>query len=95
MAKNNQIAVKIELLGQQFTMRGDEDRVHLKRVADYVKRKLVEVSTGTRSVGPTKVALLTALNVADDYFKAIDETNQLKSEVEARSHTLLKILDQL
>lgn len=95
MAKSKQTTLKVELLGQQFTLRGEEDTGHLERVADFVKRKLGDVGAGTRSVGPTKVALLTALNIADDYIKAMDESTELKREVETRSRTLLELLDQL
>ena len=95
MATSKQTTVKVELLGQQFTLRGEDDPAHLERVADYVRRKLGDVGAGTRSVAPTKLALLTALNIADEHLKTVDENEHLKQEVESRSRRLLELLDQL
>jgi cell division protein ZapA len=94
MSTSETKTIKVELLGQQFTLKGEENPAHLERVASHVRKKLGLISTGSKSISPTKLALLTALNIASDYIKANDEIEQLKRDVESYSQELLQILEE-
>ena len=69
-------AVDVEILGQRFTVKSDAEETHVRRVADYVDEKMQEISKGARSTGQFHVAMLAALNIADEY-------QQLKEKYEA------------
>jgi cell division protein ZapA len=56
-------------LGSTFTLRSDDDPGHLRRVADFVTAKVEEVQRAIPTASPLKVAMLTALNIADDLLK--------------------------
>lgn len=84
--------MEVVLLGQRMVLKSDDDPKHLERVASFVKRKVDELSA--QSTAPVqKLALLTALNIADDYLRAVDEAREFKRQVAAKSKALLIELD--
>ena len=68
--------------GKEYTLVSSESPEYMNRVAAYVDRKLEEMAMATRL--PTNmVAVLTALNMADELMKAHDENSRLRREIMA------------
>ncbi len=86
-------SVEIQILGQRMVLRADEDPRHVERLASYVKRKVDELSAHG-PVTSQKLAVLAALNIADDYFRALDEAREFKRQVAARSRAMLSELEK-
>lgn len=61
--------VEVQLLNQKFQLKTDSDEWYVKKVSDFVNQKLFDVQEKTKSVSSLNVALLAALNIADDLFK--------------------------
>lgn len=75
--ESNKVTVKI--FGQEYTIMGAKSREHIIRVADYVDVKMNEVSQAL-SAGPlSSVAVLSAVNIADDYFTQLERYEQLEA----------------
>lgn len=70
----------VTICGRDYTMVGLESEEHMKRVAAYVDRKMEELLFATRLPQPM-VAVLTAMNIADDLIKAQDENTRLRKEL--------------
>ena len=87
-------SVEVNILGQKLVLRADEDPKHLERLAQFINRKADEVSAGT-SVSTPKLTVLTAINIANEYFRALEEMRELKKEVSQRSKILLEEIDAL
>ena len=72
----------VTVAGKEYTLVSSESPEYMNRVAAYVDRKLEEMSMATRL--PTNmVAVLTALNMADELMKAHDENSRLRREIMA------------
>jgi cell division protein ZapA len=84
--------IEVTILGQRMLLKADEDSKHVERLASYVNRKVDEVSGGG-SVATTKLAILAALNIANDYFRELDQSNEFKQWVAEKSRSLLAELD--
>ncbi len=80
--------VEVTICGQRMALRTDDDPRRLERLAHYVQRKVDEVSC-QGPVAQSKLMVLTALNIADDYFRSLDENREFKQEVANRSRTML------
>jgi cell division protein ZapA len=61
--------LKIEVLGTSFVIQSDESPEHLARLSSYVKTRIEEVKGRYSFADPLTVAVLAALNIADDLFK--------------------------
>jgi cell division protein ZapA len=62
--------LKIDVLGTSFVIQSDESADHLARLSSFVKSRIEEVKGRYSFADPLTVAVLTALNIADDLFKA-------------------------
>jgi cell division protein ZapA len=85
--------VEVQILGQRMVLKADEDPRHVERLASYVKRK-VDEAAARGPISSSKLALLAALNIADDYFRALEEAREFKRTVAAKSRAMLGELDR-
>lgn len=77
MADKNNIPVVIN--GRIYNLSGYEDTEYLQEVANYMNSKIGEckLAEGFRRLSPEYQNILLAINIADDYFKAKNETGRL------------------
>ncbi len=88
----NDKIVEIEIYGQKYRIKvkGDEDEKYISRLTSYVDQKMREIGEKSRSVDPFKIAVLAALNIADEQFltrRQMEQLNdiigQMESEIES------------
>ena len=70
--------VKVKIYGQEYTVTGEEPEEHIIKVADYVDSKMRMVEKTVKSGSTSLIAVLSAVNVASDYFRTGDSTSELK-----------------
>src|SRR5437762_11128191 len=58
--------IKVEIYDQAYTIRSDGDTDYIQQLADYVDKRMREISSGTLTVDSRKVAILAALYIADE-----------------------------
>ena len=85
--------VEIKVFGQTYTVKTDAEEDYIREVANYVNEKMEEVLKKTKSVSTLNVAILTALNIADDLLKEKEKRTALLREVEAKSRDLVEKID--
>ncbi len=85
--------VEIKVFGQTYTVKTDAEEDHIQEVARYVNEKMEEVLKKTRSVSTMNVAILTALNIADDLLKEKERRIALLREIETKSKDLAEKID--
>jgi len=85
--------LKVRIYGAEYSIRSNEDANYIKRVADYLDKKLREVDNNVRVDSSIKVAILAALNIADEYFKEKAEKETLRKELEDKIRALNSLID--
>lgn len=58
--------IQVEIFGQSYNLRGEGDTSYLQELAGYVDKRMREVADATGTVDSLKVAILAALNIADE-----------------------------
>lgn len=95
--KNNDYApsIRVEIYNQTYSIRSDGDGEYIMRLADFVDRRMREISSGTLTVDSLKVAILAALHIADELhrLKAVHESND--QQLASRSAECVEMLDRL
>lgn len=89
--------IEIEIYGRLYKIRvkGDEDEKTISQLTSFVDQKMQEIAVKSKSNDPLKIAVLAALNIADEYFlsqKKIDEMDDVIGRVEAAMDNLEKRL---
>ena len=91
--KRKERLVEIEVFGQNYTVKTDEEEDHVREIAKYVNEKIEEILKKTRSVSTWNVAILAALNIADELLKERENRRTLLREIEVRSKDLIEKID--
>jgi cell division protein ZapA len=73
--------VDVEIFGKVYTVRGDKDPEYVRRVAEFVDRKMREISQVTDTVSTSRIAILASLNIADELMTLLGESELLKTRM--------------
>jgi cell division protein ZapA len=60
-------ATSVEIFGQLYNVRGEGDPDYLMELARFVDSRMREVAAQVATVDPMKIAILAALNIADEF----------------------------
>ena len=87
-------AVRVEIFDQPYNLRGS-DADYILKLAEYVDGKMRAVAEQTNTVDSARLAVLAALNIADEYH--LLKRNQDSGAVEylKRAHHLTDALDEV
>jgi cell division protein ZapA len=91
---NESMTATVEILGREYKVRGAADPVYIAEVARFVDAKLREVSQGGVSPPPDRVAIIAAMNIADELFQLRRAHNEEFSSIEKRTQSLIHLLDE-
>ncbi len=84
----------VKILGQRYKVRSDEGEEYINGLAEYVNNQIGEVQKTTKTVATHNLAILAAMNIADNLFKAKEREDQIKKEVRERVRRILKLIHQ-
>lgn len=84
--------VEVTLLGQRFTVRSEKDEAYVHGLASYVGRKLDELKRSARSMSRDQLAMMVALNLADELFQQVERAATTRDEVRRHSEALMQKL---
>ena len=86
--------VKVAIFGQTYTIRGDAPPEYIEQLADYVNTKMEEVSAHKANANTTQIAILVALNIADEYFQVRHMKGSSMETLEEKTNQLISMLDE-
>lgn len=70
--------VSVRIYDHEYVLTGEKSRDHMIRVAAYVDTKIHEIAGGFKTGSSTALAVLSAVNIADEYFSVMDRVNESK-----------------
>lgn len=85
--------MEISIMGQKFMIKSDSDDEYVGQVASFVDQRINEVIQNTKSVASLNVAILAAMNIADEYFKYKKDRGEKFSIVEKKIQDLIELID--
>lgn len=85
--------VEVQILGQNYSIKVDEDEAYIKALAQYVDGKLREIYNTTPTMNHLKVAIMASLNIADELFKLRMEQEDLDRMIEEKTKILSELVE--
>ena len=90
----NASSVRVEIFDQGYNLRGTDPEYILK-LAEYVDAKMRAVAEQTHTVDSSRLAVLAALNIADEYHLLKRKADGGTSDSSRRTRQLLNALDDV
>jgi cell division protein ZapA len=93
MPKDDGHLVSVEINGVRYPIRSHLDAAYVADLAAYVERKMQLAARESPAGDTLKIAVLAALNIADECFRAREEGAAPLAELAARTRELERMLD--
>ena len=92
---SNDNFVKVSIYGQEYTIKAPADTTYIKNIAEYVDQKMREIQEelNTPQV-PAKVAILAAMNIADEFFAIKRDNDKMKNTLEGKVSSLMEVVEE-
>ena len=85
--------VHVEIHGQRYPIRSGLDPAYVSELAAYVDEKMRLAARESPAGDTLKIAVLAALNIADEYFRATHEARDGRAAISRRTEELERMLD--
>lgn len=83
----------VTIFGQEYAVRGGSDPEYVRRVAALVDARMRDVARTSHQVSSVRVAILAAMNIADELLRAQEEPGGAPA-MQARARRLAESLEQ-
>ena len=87
--------VTVEIAGQRYPIRSTLDERYVTELAAYVDQKMRAASVAAPASDMMGLAVLVALNIADEYFRAREQTSSASGDLKARTVRLEQMVDEV
>lgn len=94
-SQTSEQTIRVEIYNQTYSIRSDGDNDYILELAEYVDRKMREISSGTLTVDSLKVAILAALHIADEFYQLKHSQTQTDAQLASRSSECSEMLDRI
>ena len=94
MADSDRV-VSVEICGQRYPIRSTLDAEYVSRLAGYVDEKIRAAGEATSSGDGQRLAVLAALNIADELFRCRESTRARNGNLVERAGELERLLDKV
>ena len=91
----DEAVISVEIHGQRYPIRSGLDQEYVARLASYVDEKMRAAAESTPTGDSLRLAVLAALNVADELFRCRAVTRARDGELAERAGELERLLDRI
>lgn len=93
MSQSNN-SVRVEIFDQAYNLKGS-DPDYIFKLAEYVDGKMRAVAEQTATIDSSRLAVLAALNIADEFHVLKRKYDAIANDLQARTHSLSGMLDEV
>jgi cell division protein ZapA len=85
-------SIRVNIYGREYSIRGDDDPGYIAEIAHFVDMKMRQMTDNITMASTAKVAILTALNIADELFQ---KERQVREHEETHSAILAGLAERI
>jgi cell division protein ZapA len=86
--------VQIEVHGQKYPIRTHLDPAYVEELAQFVEARMALAAKASPSSDAVGLAILTALNITDEYFRMRTDASSSSGDIASRTAALERMVDQ-
>jgi len=87
-------SVTVTIFGKEYTLKGGADAEYVQEVAAFVDKRMNEVAKSAAVVSTDRVAILAAVNIADELLREQQKRLENTASLEDRTTHLTRLLIQ-
>ncbi len=87
-------SVSVQIAGQRYSLRSDADDQTVKDLAVFVDGRIKDIQRQARTADTQSVAILVAMQIAEELFAEREARAALKQKVRDKSKSLLQFLER-
>lgn len=92
MSSARKHVVKVRIIGEEYSIRSEAPPERVREVADHVDRIIRQVMSGGTVIEAHRAAILAALQITDELFKAREDADAVEKALEALGAEVLPLL---
>ena len=93
MSSDSDHVVSVEICGQRYPIRSTLDAEYVSRLAGFVDEKIRAAGEATSSGDGQRLAVLAALNIADELFRCQDAQQAGRGALAQRTEAIERLVD--
>jgi len=87
---DDKASVTVRIAGEEHTIRANVEAAYTRKCAKLVDDRIQEIRSKSGLIEGHKAAILAALSIADEYFQARSDADDLREETTARVAELVR-----
>ncbi|MBK6898236.1 MAG: cell division protein ZapA [bacterium] len=87
-------SVTVSIYGRDYTLKGEAEPAYVQKVAALVDQKMREIADQSALASTSKVAILVAVNLADELLRERQKHQQALSQLDERTGQITAFLDK-
>jgi cell division protein ZapA len=95
MAGPSERVIAVEILAQRYPIRSALEEQYVSELAAYVDQKMRAAADVTPNTDPLRLAVLAALNIADEFFRCRDAERVRQAVLEERAAEVERLVDRV
>ena len=85
----------VRILGQELSVTSDSGDEHVADVVKFVSGKVEEAGKAAGSRNALNIAILAALNIADDYLQMVEAKKDKNNRLESKTEQLIHLINNI
>jgi cell division protein ZapA len=85
-------SIRVNIYGREYSIRGDGDPGYIAEIAHFVDMKMRQMTDNITMASTAKVAILTALNIADELFQ---KEQQAREQEESHGEMVARLAERI
>ena len=85
--------VTVTIAGEDYAIRSEATPEYTRECARYVDSTIADIQRSARAMEPQKAAILAALSIVDQYFKAAEQLQECKANTAANASRLAEEIE--
>ena len=87
--------ITVNIYGQDYVLKSAADREYINKIAEYVNSKMKEIEKSGLDANSQqlKIAVLSAMNIADELFQSLEKNSSIISTIETKGNSFIEYID--
>ena len=87
-------SVQVQIYGEEYSVRSEGDVEYIREVAEYVDQKMRDIAGSLTNRTVARVAILAALNIADELMAERKKRDSGSHSLEERARSIITLLSE-